>query len=130
MMRISEPPHYGAAVISESVAAEKVECGAVTDATLPAAAAPMVVPGRRTRHSAGPHEPETFSSDRAADQLAAAHRPPRARRSALSALSRDRICAGIARLPGRFRHLAVHDVPAGDHPVQSLGVRLGCARSI
>jgi hypothetical protein len=28
MMRTSEPPHYGAAVISESAAAEKVECGA------------------------------------------------------------------------------------------------------
>ena len=35
------------------------------------------------------------------------------RRGALSALSRDRIRAGLARLPGRAADLAVHELPAG-----------------
>src|SRR5262245_36854367 len=54
MMRTSEPPHYGAAVISESAAAEKVECeSGYRRAPAPLAAVPVVVP--RGRAAAGEH---------------------------------------------------------------------------
>src|SRR5262249_1137339 len=86
------------------------QVGAPTDAT-GATAVSAIAPLRCGGHSDGD---ANIRSDRPPDQLAADRRSPGGRRGAVRALSRDRACSGVARLPGRAEHLAVHDVPCGD----------------
>ncbi len=72
--------------------------------------------------------PRLFMPEPAPDQLASDRRLPFARRSALSALSRHRKCAGFAGLSGQPRYLALRNFPARDRALQPLGVRLRGAR--
>src|SRR5262249_33803553 len=93
----------------------------------------LVPVSRGVRPAYAPHSAPTYaipavSAYRAPDQLAFAPRPALARRGALSTLSRNRIRAGIARLSGRPRHLAMRDVSAGDRAVQLFRIRLDGAR--
>ena len=93
----SEPPHAGR---RSPRPARRCARRPDPERDCPAAA------GGHSRRDAG-----DLLSDRAANQLAVDRRLPGDRRGTLPALSRHRIRAGVARLPGRPAKLAVHDIP-------------------
>src|SRR5947209_3997685 len=84
----------------------------------------LVVEKGHGRHTAVAHAAEAVSAYRPPDELAHADRPVFARRGALPPLSSDRVRAGIARLPGGPRYLAVRHLSAHHRALQPLGLRL------